>query len=482
MLEPDDPCLALLRERRERCGMECVPIPLEATRRWSLAGGILRHDTGGFFSVIGIRGSVSARGPSAIGVPGPAPRVVEQPLIDQPEIGILGILLRMRSGRTEILVQAKAEPGNVDGVQLSPTVQATESNYRRLHGGAPTPYLEHFTRRGPWSVLTDSRQSEQGTRFLGKYNRNATVLVRGDGPGPAADCWRWCAASSLLRALARDFTVNTDLRSVLATSDWSALAGGGTPFAAWRGCGGWGEGLLDSYLAGEGAEDGDPGDPGRDLVEFRRSIDRAIERVPLQRLNGWRLDGGGLRDLSARCFEVSGFRIDAPDREVPAWDQPLIRDRDEGDVILVAQRREGVLRFLLRPSLEIGFREKAQYGPSWQASSEGPGDTAPVPGDPVGERLARLLSAGEAAERLSCRLSEEGGRFYRSTSRYRLIEVAEGTGFQWPAGARFVTLARIRRLLAVPGLLNNEARSAVALLLSFLPGPAPVDARTNAAT
>jgi len=463
---PGDPCLALLRERRRRSGLECIPIPLETVQRWTLRDGSLRHDTGGFFSVIGIRGSIAAGGAET------ARRPYEQPLIDQPEIGILGVLLRMRGGRAEILVQAKAEPGNVDGVQLSPTVQATESNYRRLHGGAPTLYLEYFTRRGPWTVLTDSRQSEQGTRFLGKYNRNVTVLVHGVGPEPSSDCWRWCPVSSVLRALAHDFAVNTDLRSVLATSDWRALAGGGAPFGTWSGSGGWGEALLDSCLAEHGVDD-DPDDLARHLEEFRQSIELTIERVPLQELDGWRLDGDRIRDLSARRFEVSGFRVHAPDREVPAWDQPLMRDLDEGEVILVAQSRNGVLRFLLRPSKEIGFREKAQYGPSWQGSSGGAQGTACVTGDALRMTVGTLLSAGRAVERLSCRLSEEGGRFYLSTTRYRVIEIAADAVLTSPPGARYATLGQIRRLLAAPGLLNNEARSAVALLLSWLQGPAP---------
>jgi len=445
--------------------MECAPISLEETRRWDLADGTLRHDTGGFFSVVGIRGSIRADGPSSL------LHVVEQPLIHQPEIGILGILLRIRGCRAEALVQAKAEPGNVDGVQLSPTVQATESNYRRLHGGAPTPYLEYFTRRGPWAVLTDGLQSEQGTRFLCKYNRNVTILVREDGPAPVSESWRWCEVSSVLQALGRDFCVNTDMRSVLASSDWRALAGGATPFAAWRGRGGWGEALLESLLAPDEMAENPFDLLPRVLEEFRGSIDIAVDLVPLHRLRGWRTDGGGIRDLSSRRFEVAGFRVRAPDREVPAWDQPLVRDMAEGEVVLAAQRRKGLLHFLLRPSLEVGFREKAQYGPSWQKPPEAPHEGAPRTADPVEGALAALLCGREATERLACLQSEEGGRFYRSASRYRVVELAEAADLPLSRGARFATLSQIRRLLAAPGSLTNEARSAVALLLSWLPGP-----------
>ena len=32
-------------------------------------------------------------------------------------------------------MQAKVEPGNINSIQLSPTLQATRSNYTKAHGG-----------------------------------------------------------------------------------------------------------------------------------------------------------------------------------------------------------------------------------------------------------------------------------------------------------------------------------------------------------
>jgi NDP-hexose 2,3-dehydratase len=58
-----------------------------------------------------------------------------QPIIHQPEEGILGFLARELDGLLHFLVQVKAEPGNVNVVQISPTVQATRSNYLHVHNG-----------------------------------------------------------------------------------------------------------------------------------------------------------------------------------------------------------------------------------------------------------------------------------------------------------------------------------------------------------
>src|ERR1035437_3582754 len=69
----------------------------------------------------------------------------EQPIINQPEIGILGILTKVINGVRYFLMQAKMEPGNINILQLSPTVQATKSNFSRVHKGKSPAYLEYFT-------------------------------------------------------------------------------------------------------------------------------------------------------------------------------------------------------------------------------------------------------------------------------------------------------------------------------------------------
>lgn len=42
-------------------------------------------------------------------------------------------------------MQAKIEPGNVNRIQISPTIQATKSNFMQTHGGKAPAYLEYFS-------------------------------------------------------------------------------------------------------------------------------------------------------------------------------------------------------------------------------------------------------------------------------------------------------------------------------------------------
>src|SRR4029077_14847778 len=104
-----------------------------------------------------------------------AVREWEQPIIDQPEIGILGIVVKQFEDQMLFLMQAKLEPGNPAGVQLTPTVQATRSNYTQVHQGAKPKYLDYFLERGTSNVLVDQLQFEQGSTFLKKRNRNIIV-------------------------------------------------------------------------------------------------------------------------------------------------------------------------------------------------------------------------------------------------------------------------------------------------------------------
>ena len=156
------------RARAIRCSVTRVPFAeLDA---WSFdpdTGNIV-HDSGRFFTVAGIR------------VDDDHGLRASQPILNQPEIGILGLLTREFDGIRRYLVQAKMEPGNINTLQLAPTVQATRSNYMRVHGGRKTRFLEHFRGAGRGRPVVDVLQSEQGSWFLRKRNRNMVVEAAGD--------------------------------------------------------------------------------------------------------------------------------------------------------------------------------------------------------------------------------------------------------------------------------------------------------------
>ena len=150
--------LQWLKDQNEKIKVHVERTTFDSMNHWSFDpySGSLRHDSGRFFSIDGIQittnwGEVASW---------------DQPIINQPEIGYLGFIVKEFNGVLHFLMQAKIEPGNVNHVQLSPTIQATRSNYTQIHKGSKPLYLECFQHVTPDRVLLDQLQSEQGARFL----------------------------------------------------------------------------------------------------------------------------------------------------------------------------------------------------------------------------------------------------------------------------------------------------------------------------
>ena len=123
------------------------------------------HNSKKFFSIIGLRvlSNFYRR------------RTWDQPIIYQNENGILGIIRRIKNSQPEYLMRANVEPGNINKLQISPTVQATKSNYTRVHGGKKIKFLNFFLKNTKW--LINSKQSEQGFNYLLKKNKNILLNI-----------------------------------------------------------------------------------------------------------------------------------------------------------------------------------------------------------------------------------------------------------------------------------------------------------------
>lgn len=197
-----------LKERLRSATLRSRMIALNSLEQWRFdeATGDICHETGRFFSVLGL--SVRHRRTEG-------ELVWDQPVIDQPEIGILGILAKKVSGVLHFCLQAKEEPGNIHSVQLSPTVQATYSNYGRVHGGTLPPLVEYFLHPPAERILFAKLQTEDGGRFLFKSNRNMIVLAPEDVSLPP-EGFIWLTLRQISNLLQRDNVINACTRSVLA--------------------------------------------------------------------------------------------------------------------------------------------------------------------------------------------------------------------------------------------------------------------------
>ena len=203
---PSAKVLNWINEKNNETKYNINQIPLDKLKLWNfdnISGNII-HESGSFFSIEGIEvttnwGKIQSW---------------QQPIINQPEIGFLGILTKKINGILHFLLQAKIEPGNINIVQLSPTLQATKSNYTKAHKGNAPLFLEYFNGSKKVEILLDQLQSEQGARFLKKRNRNIIIQIDEDIDVP--DNFVWLTLGQIKGLIQHNNIVNMDTRTVIS--------------------------------------------------------------------------------------------------------------------------------------------------------------------------------------------------------------------------------------------------------------------------
>ena len=160
-------------KKREESDMVVEEIGINDLDKWNVDPdtGNIKHESGGFFEVIGVKASNTFD--REVGKKG-----WTQPMIAKNPGGILGIIMKRINGVPHYLLQAKAEPGNIGKLQLSPTLQATTSNLLKAHGGSKPLFAEYFDEENNPEIIYAKWQSEDGGRFHLKSNYNMIVEVK----------------------------------------------------------------------------------------------------------------------------------------------------------------------------------------------------------------------------------------------------------------------------------------------------------------
>ncbi|MEV4439895.1 NDP-hexose 2,3-dehydratase family protein [Streptomyces sp. NPDC049577] len=415
-----------LAERRLKQTQAVTRVRFDELDQWGFdpVTGDLRHRSGRFFSVHGLRVRSDF---------GAVPEW-HQPIINQPEFGILGIAMRDFDGVPHFLMQAKSEPGNVNGMQLSPTVQATRSNFTGVHGGSAVPYLDAFRAAEPGRVVADVLQSEQGSWFLHKRNRNMVVEV---GPGvEAGEDFRWLTLGQLHTLLSVENLVNMDARTVLSClPDWTADDEGPALHTGRE---------IRSWLTGRRAEH-----------------EVTVERLPLKDVTGWHRTADAISHESGRYFSVVAVDVGSHSREVPAWSQPLLQPHGHDLAALLVKRIDGVPHALMRARVEPGFLDVVELGPTVQCAPE---NHAHLPAGQHPPYLGFVLGHDPARALFDTVLSEEGGRFHHARTRYLVIEVDDRDPVGEGPDLRWVSTRQLDGLLEFGHQVNVQARTLVAAL------------------
>jgi oxidase EvaA len=375
-------------------------------------------------------------------------------MINQPEVGVLGILAKRFDGILHFLLQAKMEPGNLKVVQFSPTVQATRSNYTRVHGGATPRYLEFFLSRTSHRVLVDQLQSEQGLFFLRKRNRN--IIVETDAEVPLHEDFHWLTLGQIKQLMKNPHTVNMDTRTVVAAiplvsgaeARAAATAGADYSFSA---------ALIASTLADWGFQRTDALLSW--LTEIRSRAEVDVQPCALNAIEGWTCGELDIRRDDGRYFKVVGVSVESDSREVTSWMQPMVEPVRPGVSAFVTKRIGGLLHFLVQARMEPGVWNLIEIGPTVQS----------LPGAPMDEHdrpfmLQEVLQGTAGVTRHRSMQSEEGGRFYQYATEHIVVELPEDDDRPIPPNHTWATLGQINALIRYGNHLNIEARSVLACL------------------
>lgn len=427
-----------IEQRNREVQVNVELIPFDQLEGWHIDGeGSLRHNSGKFFSIQGIHVETDYGFTSSW----------DQPIINQPEIGYLGIIAKEIDGMLYFLMQAKIEPGNVNCVQISPTIQATKSNYSRVHKGKKPAYLDYFVNVKPENVLLDQLQSEQGARFLRKRNRN--IIIKVDEDIEVLPDFRWMTLGQIKAFMHYDNMVNMDTRTVLSGIEYIDYI---TPLTSFSGLSDFGRDMLKSARTPEGIHS--LGQILSWLSELKSRYDLFVSNKPIDKLEGWTRKADEICNNNGKYFRIIGVKVSISNREVTSWCQPLVQPLQQGLCAFIIRKIGGIYHFLVQAKLECGNYDVMELAPTVQCLTGNVYEATTKP--PFADYV---LNAPKEQIRYDVLQSEEGGRFFREQNRNMIVEVGKEFPQELPEHYTWMTLNQINHFLKFNNYLNIQARS-----------------------
>ena len=283
---------------------------LSELKNWNKTKKCIAHNSGKFFKIIAIdiKSNMITKN-------------WDQPIIVQNELGILGILKNNTEGK--YLLQAKVEPGNINKLQLSPTVQATKSNYQRVHGGKKIPYLNFFLKNKSSFIA----QSEQGYRYLYKSNYNSLINVK--QKIKVLKNYFWLSKEDIKILIKKKSILNMDTISV-----------------------------FSNFLSQEKKDI--PINSQNNILKWISEKDKYYKLKtkikPLNNLKDWSVVNKNITHKNQNHFSIIGINIKSNNREIKEWDQPIIKGKKLAFVGFIIAQFNETNHYLCRYNKKPGLR------------------------------------------------------------------------------------------------------------------------------
>lgn len=442
--------LAWMKKQNDEVVSNIKQVPISELKGWSYRDDRIRHDSGKFFSIDGIRINTNYRNTPEW----------DQPIINQPEIGFLGFIVKKFKGVMHFLMQAKIEPGNLNVVQLSPTLQATRSNYTRVHGGKSPTYLEYFNGEKNVTVLVDQLQSEQGARFLHKRNRNIIVEVDEDEELEVRTGFIWVSLGQIKELLRYPNIVNMDSRTVVSCIKFGSYSEHSLKLLdVVKNMAGIDSTKPDSFLYSVLSAENHLHDL-QDIIQWITSLkfkyELEVKQIGISQMHRWIYDGNTIRHEEGKYFDVMGVRVQIGNREVVSWDQPMVRSAQEGLMGFIVKKINGIYHFLVQAKLESGNFDIVEMAPTVQCLT---GNYRKGKNEYTIPYLEQVLNAPKESIWYSSYQSEEGGRFYQEQNLNMIVEVGDDFPIEVEENYCWMTLNQMLAFVTYNNYLNIAARS-----------------------
>lgn len=391
-LYSNEEILNWIKEKNKNTKVEIKEISLDECDKWFYdeKTGTIHNFNNSFFSISGIQEKDGDKS-------------IEQPIIIQDEIGFLGIACKEINGVWHFLMQAKIEPGNINYVQISPTIQATKSNFTRKHGGKAPEYLDLFLNMNNEDILVDQIQSEQSSRFYKKRNRN--VILKVNENVKESNNHKWMTLKQIVELLHHDNLVNMDTRTVLScipyvllsekTDDLNEAFKNSIKAVNHQN-------LIDIYTG---------------INDYKMFNESKIEFKSLYDLSNWKMINNRFKNINGYPFEIVFCKLTIEGREVTEWCQPLLAATGSATFGLICCEDDSTLKVLVRLKPEIGCFDKIELGPTVQEEAFYSNIR-----DEVINYFYKKLDRNEDVI-FDVMLSEEGGRFYHEQNRNVILMI-----------------------------------------------------------
>jgi oxidase EvaA len=433
-----DYVLEWINKKNDALKINVNKINFKDAKFWSINDTELKHDTGRFFKIEGINVKTNNK-----------LKEWDQPIINQNEIGYLGFIIKKIDGVLKFLVQAKVEPGNINFVQLSPSIQATKSNYNKVHEGRSPYYLNYFQNAKKENIIVDQLHSEQGSRFLKKRNRNTIIYVEDEIK--LNDNFLWLTLGQLNKLIQLNNVVNMDSRTVLSCIQYynGFKINEGVKLCFQNKI------FLNSYFETYQINSIEDILMFITSQKFKKSLQ--VTRKKITDLNKWLIEKDQIIHTSKKFFKIISVQVEIEGREVNKWDQPMIEPLQDGICAFICKRINDVFHIAIQSKVECGSFDTLELAPSIHTSIINEkiysDEEIPFISFFQGEKGTIIHDSFQ---------SEEGGRFYKEQNRNVIIE-SDAIPTELPENFIWVTLSQLNYLTKFSNILNIQTRNLIPL-------------------